>query len=398
MDLLPEARGQLGDAVAIRRRIHRRPEVGLHLPLTQRAVLEGLQGLPVEISTGDRATSVVGLLEGGRSGPTVLLRGDMDALPMPEDTGLDFASEVSNAMHACGHDSHVAMLVAAARILSDHRDALHGSVMFMFQPGEEGYHGARIMIEDGLFENRTKPEAAFAIHVMSFLRSGLLTTRPGPLLAASDRIQITVAGSGGHASAPYRSLDPIPVAAEIVTGLQTMITRRIDVFDPAVLTIARIQAGTTNNVIPETAVLEGTVRALSEGTREAVLGQAQRVAEGIAAAHGLSADWVVEPGYPPTVNDDAMAEFALEVATDVVGADLVERMKDPVMGAEDFSYVLQHVPGAMVYLGVAPPGMDDPPANHSNRMLLHEPAMANGIALYARLALRYLDGSRGGRP
>jgi hippurate hydrolase len=392
MSLLDQARGLLDEATAIRRRIHRHPEIGLHLPLTQAVVLEALRGLPVTVTRGERTTSVVATLDGGHDGPTLLLRADMDALPMPEDTGLDFASEVPGAMHACGHDSHVAMLAAAARLLVAHREELHGRVVLMFQPGEEGYHGARVMIEEGLLDGDRPPQAAFAIHVVSYLPSGLLSTRPGPLLASSDRIEITVNGKGGHASAPHRALDPVPVAAQIVTALQTMITRRVDVFDPAVVTIGRIQAGTTNNVIPETAVLEGTVRALSPETREGVLEHVRRVAEGIAAAHGLSAQWILEPGYPPTINDDAMAEFALEVGTDLVGPDLTERMKDPIMGAEDFSYVLQRVPGAMVDLGVAPPGLDDPPANHSNRMLLDEPAMAHGIALYAALALRYLDG------
>jgi amidohydrolase len=395
--LLDEARAVLDAAVAIRRRIHRHPEIGLSLPRTQQTILEALDGLPLTVSTGQRTTSVVAVLEGSHPGPTVLLRGDMDALPMPEDTGLNFASEERNTMHACGHDAHVAMLATAAGLLADHRAELHGRVLLMFQPGEEGYHGARIMIEEGLLDGAAGPEAAFAIHVISYLRSGLLTTRPGPFMASSDRIEITVKGAGGHASAPHRSLDPIPVAAEIVTSLQTMMGRRVDVFDPAVLTIGRIQAGTTNNVIPEAAVLEGTVRALSSETREAVLRHARRVAEGVAAAHGLSADWLLEPVYPPTVNDEAMADFALDVATDLLGAHLVEPMKNPNMGAEDFSYLLQRVPGAMVYLGVAPPELDDPPANHSNRMLLDEPAMANGIAFYAALALRHLDGSRPGR-
>jgi amidohydrolase len=393
MDLLEEARSLLDDAVAIRRRIHRHPEIGLRLPKTQEVVLGALEGLPVKVATGDRMTSVVATLEGTHDGPTVLLRADMDALPMPEDTGLEFASEVMNAMHACGHDSHVAMLATAARILARHIEDLHGRVLLMFQPGEEGFHGARIMIEEGLLDSDHPPRAAFAIHVASYLPAGQISTRPGPLYASSDRIEITVRGKGGHASAPHRALDPIPVAAEIVTALQTAVTRRIDVFDPAVVTIARLEAGTTNNVIPESAVLEGTVRALTRQTREATLGHVRRVAEGVAAAHGLSADWTVEPGYPPTVNDDGMAEFALRVAEDVVGPDLVELMKDPIMGAEDFSYILQRVPGAMIDLGVAPPGDPDPAPNHSNRMLLDEPAMANGIVLYAALALRYLDGS-----
>jgi amidohydrolase len=396
MTLLDEARALLDGAIAVRRRIHRHPEIGLDLPQTQAVVLEALKGLPLDVHTGTRATWVTATLDGGHEGPTILLRGDMDALPMPEDTGLDFTSEVDGAMHACGHDTHVAMLLQAARLLVDHRDELEGTVLFMFQPGEEGYHGARLMIEEGLLDNDAPPSAAFALHVVSYLPAGEIHTKPGPLLASSDKIVATVTGQGGHASAPYRARDPVPVACEIVQALQTMVTRKVNVFDPAVVTIASIHAGSTNNVIPELATMEGTVRTLSEDNRGFVLDNIRQVVEGVASAHGMSAELVVDPGYPTTVNDDAMTEFALDVSRDVLGDELVKVMDDPVMGAEDFSYVLQRVPGAMLDLGVAPPGDPDPPANHSNRMMVEEPAMANGIALYAALALRYLGGERAG--
>jgi amidohydrolase len=394
MTLLEEARSLLDGAIDIRRRIHRHPEIGLELPETQKVILEALDGLPLDVRTGSRATSVTATLEGGEPGPTILLRGDMDALPMPEDTGLDFASEVDGAMHACGHDTHVAMLLQAARLLVDHRDELHGRVLFMFQPGEEGYHGARVMIEEGLLDGDTSPSAAFALHVVSYLPAGEIHTRPGPLLASSDKIVVTVKGRGGHASAPYRAQDPVPVACEIVQALQTMVTRKVNVFDPAVVTIASIHAGSTNNVIPEVATMEGTVRTLSEENRGFVLENVRQLVEGVAAAHGMAGELGVDPGYPTTVNDEAMTEFGLDVARDLLGPELVKVMDDPVMGSEDFSYVLQRVPGAMLDLGVARPEDPNPPANHSNRMMVEEPALANGIALYAALAFRYLEGSR----
>jgi amidohydrolase len=394
MTLLDEAREHLDDAIAVRRRIHRHPEIGLDLPETQKIILEALDGLPLEVKTGTRTTSVTATLEGAHPGPTVLLRGDMDALPMPEDTGLEFASEVDGAMHACGHDTHVAMLLQAASLLAGHRDELHGRVLFMFQPGEEGYHGARVMLEEGLLDGETPPSAAFALHVISYLPAGEIHTRPGPLLASSDKIVATVKGQGGHASAPYRAQDPIPVACEIVQALQTMVTRKVNVFDPAVVTIASIHAGSTNNVIPEVAMMEGTVRTLSEENRGFVLENIRTVVEGVASAHGMTAELSVDPGYPTTVNDEAMTEFALGVARDLLGPELVQVMDDPVMGSEDFSYLLQRVPGAMLDLGVARPDDPNPPSNHSNRMMVEEPAMANGIALYAGLALRYLEGNR----
>ncbi len=395
MTLLDEAQGLLEDAVAVRRRIHRRPEIGLQLPETQKVILDVLEGLPLEVQTGSRLTSVTATLDGAHPGPTILLRGDMDALPMPEDTGLDFASEVDGAMHACGHDTHVAMLLQAARLLADHRDELHGRVLIMFQPGEEGYHGARMMIEEGLLDGDPPPSAAFAIHIISYLPAGHVFTRPGPLLASSDKLQISVKGRGGHASAPYLAQDPVPVACEVVQALQTMVTRKFNVFDPTVVTIASIHSGSTNNVIPEAASMEGTARAMTEETRESVLENVRRIVEGVAGAHGLAGELTVDPGYPPTVNDEAMTSFALDAAGDLLGPDLVEIMEHPVMGSEDFSYVLQRVPGAMLDLGVAPPEDPNPPANHSNRMMVEEPAMANGIALYAGLALKYLDGTRG---
>jgi amidohydrolase len=392
-NLLDGAKALLPDAIALRRRIHRHPEVGLHLPRTQEAVLESLDGLGYEIRTGERCSSVVATLDGALDGPTVLLRADMDALPMPEDTGLEFASEVEGAMHACGHDAHTAMLAMAARLVAAHRDEVRGRVLLMFQPGEEGHFGAPAMIEEGLLDGDRPPSAAFAIHQTTAERSGHVASRPGPLAASADTLRIEVHGRGGHASAPHMALDPVPVAFEVGLALQTMVTRRISVFDPAVVTIAHVDAGTTDNVIPERATMLGTIRALSASTRDEVHASVVRIAEHVAAAHGMAAVVTIEPGYPPTVNDEAMATSALAVARGLFGAERVREMRAPIMGAEDFSYVLQRVPGAMLRLGTAPPGIERPAPNHSNRMVLHEPAMASGIALDAALALRDPDGS-----
>lgn len=387
--LLADARALLPDVIALRRDLHRIPEIGLELPRTQEVVLSALDGLPLEIRRGSTVGSVTAVLEGGRPGPTVLLRADMDGLPLHEDTGLEFASETDGAMHACGHDTHVAMLVGAVRLLSARRDELSGRILFMFQPGEEGYHGARFMLEEGLLDGVGDVRGAFAIHIGTRYRSGTVNLRRGPLLAAGDTIRITVRGRGGHASAPHHALDPIMVAAEIALGLQLMVTRRIDVFDPAVLTIANITAGTTTNIIPETAFMQGTMRTLSESTREAMRANVRQVAEGIAAAHGASAEVEMEPGYPVTVNDAGFADHVTGLARDLIGPDDVAEMEAPIMGAEDFSYVLQRVPGAMAFLGASPPGIEPGagPQNHSNLVVFDEPAMAIGVALYAAVAL-----------
>jgi hippurate hydrolase len=392
-EILADAERVAADAIQLRRRIHRHPEIGLTLPRTQAAVLEALDGLGLETRTGQRTTSVIARLTGGRPGPTILLRADMDALPLREATGLPFASEVDGAMHACGHDAHVAMLVGAARVLARRRAELAGSVLFMFQPGEEGYHGARVMLEEGLLDGTAPPTGAFALHVTHREAAGVITTRPGPMLASGDTIQITVRGKGGHASAPHDCLDPIPVACEIVLAFQTLVTRRVNVFDPAVITIGKIEAGTTRNVIPETAHLLGTVRTISELTRERVLEGVRRVADGIATAHGAEAAVELIRGYPVTSNDAGFAEFVLDTAREVFGAARVTPMRHPVMGSEDFSYVLQRVPGAMANLGTRPDGGEIYP-NHSNRMLVNESALVSGIALHVGVALRFFE--RGG--
>jgi hippurate hydrolase len=393
-DLLPDAGALLPDAVDLRRRLHRRPELGLSLPSTQEAVLDALDGLPLSsVSTGSGTTSVVAVLDGEAAGAsegrTILLRGDMDALPMPEDTGLDFASTVDGAMHACGHDAHTAMLAGAARLLSERRGSFAGRVVFMFQPGEEGHHGARIMLDEGLLDVGGGVDAAFAIHTTPNLRAGQVATRGGSIMASDDTFVVTVRGRGGHASEPHRALDPIPVACEIVLALQSAVTRRMDTFDPAVVTVARVRAGSTSNVIPETAELFGTMRTVSERARRRVCETVERVASGVAAAHGADVDFRLVNGYPVTVNDPDFASFVGSVAGDAFIA-----LPNPVMGAEDFSYVLQRLPGAMAFLGTRPEGVSGEPApNHSNRMLLNEDAMANGIALHAAVALSFHDPS-----
>jgi len=386
--LMTEAQALLDDAVTLRRRLHAKPELGLELPRTQEAVLETLDGLDLDVSTGAALSSVVAVLGGGRAGPTTLLRADMDALPMPEDTGLDFASTVDGVMHACGHDAHVAMLAGAARLLAARRDDLAGRVVFMFQPGEEGPGGARIMLEEGLVDRHGPIDRAFAIHVTPLAPSGWIASRSGTLLASADEFRVTITGRGGHASMPHDAVDPVPVACEVVTAIQAMVTRQLPAFDPAVVTVASIRAGTTANVIPEAAVLEGTVRAVSAASRALALGGLRRVAENVAAAHLCHADVAsAGPGYPPTVNEAGAADHALAVAGSLIGEDRVVRMPTPVMGAEDWSFVLQRIPGSMVFLGAAPRGVANPEPNHSNRMVIDEGAMATGIALHAAIAL-----------
>jgi amidohydrolase len=393
--LRADAAAQLSEIVALRRTLHRTPEIGLHLPATQRLVLDALEPLGLEVSTGAGLSSVVAVLRGGRPGPAVLLRGDMDALPVTEDSSEPVTSEHVGVMHACGHDLHVAGLVGAARLLASRRDDIAGSVVFMFQPGEEGDHGARIMIEEGVLDAAgERVVAAYGLHVMSsMLPTGLVISRAGTMLAAADSVVVTVHGRGGHGSMPHLAADPVPVAAEIVLALQAMVTRQFDAFDPVVVTVGKIEAGTTNNVIPSTAILEATVRTFSEKTHAAVPDRLTRVAEGIASAHGLTVTVDYQRGYPVTVNTPAEVDRAADIVRGLFGEQTYQTAPQPISGAEDFSYVLQQVPGTYLGLGATPVGEDPATAayNHSAQATFAEESLAVGPAVLAALALDRLS-------
>ncbi|MDI3389326.1 M20 family metallopeptidase [Streptomyces sp. B-S-A8] len=389
MNLLEDAHALQGDLVRLRRTLHRHPETGLDLPRTQETVLAAIDGLGLEVTTGRGLSSVTAVLRGARPGPTVLLRGDMDALPVAERTGLDYASE-NGSMHACGHDLHTTMLAGSAQLLAQHRDRLAGNVVFMFQPGEEGFDGARHMVDEGVVTaSGTPAEAAYALHVMSAgIPAGRFTTRGGPTMAASNVLTVTVHGEGGHGSMPHRAKDPIQVACEMVTALQAWITRTFDVFDPVVLSVGTFHAGTQQNVIPETAVFQATVRSFSPQAQARVKDGTVQVCEGIAAAYGVGVDAQFDELYPVTVNDHAEVDYVARTVAELHGEERFERMAQPLSGSEDFSRILDGVPGAMVVLGAAPAGADPDtsPNNHSPQAAFDDAVLADGAALYARLA------------
>ncbi|MFI0262323.1 M20 family metallopeptidase [Streptomyces sp. NPDC017056] len=392
--LLDDARRLLPHITAVRREIHRAPELGTALPRTQQKVLRELFGLGLTVETGDRLTSVTATLSGAKPGRTLLLRADMDALPQTEETGLGFASRTPGVMHACGHDTHTAMLLGAARLLADRRDRLAGRVVFMFQPAEEICEGAQPMIEEGVLDTPEggPVDAAFALHITTRHDSGTVHLRPGPQSAAADMLYITVRGRGAHAAAPHRGLDPVPVACEIVQALQTMVTRTVNVFEPAVLTVTRVTAGTASNIIPDTAEITGTFRTLSDASRKAVREGVARVADGVAAAHGLTADVDLPDITPVVVNDPDFTQLVTSAAAGLLGPDRVRLLPHPIMGAEDFAFVLQRVPGAMAFLGACPPGhtAGQVPDNHSSRVVYDEQALAVGAAVHTAVALACL--------
>ena len=386
-----------GELRELRHRLHRRPEIGLDLPATQETLLAELSGLGLELTTGRSLSSIVGVLRGaapaGPERPAILLRADMDALPVQEDSGVLFTSENEGAMHACGHDLHMAMLIGAARLLAAERDRLLGDVVFMFQPGEEGFDGAGHMLAEGVLDAAgPRVRAAYGMHVMAGKYPvAAFTARPGTLMAASDWLIITVRGQGGHGSAPHLSRDPIVAAAAIVTTLQTFVTRRFDVFDPVVVTVGSMQAGTKRNIIPSDAHLEATVRTFSVAARDRMREEVPALCRAVGAAHGVEIDVQYRTEYPVTVNSVAEEAFVASTVAEVFGVDSYVPMTFPDAGSEDFSRVLQAVPGCYMFLGAST--YDDPataPSNHSPRATFRDDVLPLGARLHAELAVRSL--------
>lgn len=388
--MIPDFRAQavemLPDLQAIRRDLHANPEVGADLPRTQEKVLGALEGIDLEITKGSSQSSIVAVLRGGRPGPTVLLRGDMDALPVTEETGYSFAS-TNGAMHACGHDLHTSGLIGAVRLLAAHRDELPGSVIFMFQPNEEGDGGAKNMIDEGMLEAAgERPVAAYGIHVKPGT-GGVFFARPGPLMAGFIDLAITMRGAGGHSSQPQFAIDPVAPLTELAVALNTMTSRRFDVFDPVVMPVTQLRGSDANNVIPDTASLGACIRYLSKGRVEELRMEITRIADGIAAAHGCRAEIYFEPGFPVTANDDEETAWTTQELTSVFGDDRFVEMSNPEMGSEDFSYVLNEVPGTFFFLATTPEGVDpESEDNHSPRVKFDDNWVGDSAAALAHLA------------
>ncbi|MET3934968.1 amidohydrolase [Arthrobacter sp. OAP107] len=388
------------DLVDFRREMHADPEVSLHLPRTQARVLEALRALDLEVTLGEAASSVVAVLRGGATEaplgarPTVLLRGDMDALPVAEKTGLPFAS-TNGAMHACGHDLHTAGLIGAARLLSSVRESLTGDVIFMFQPGEEGHDGARIMLEEGVLSAAgRRPDAAYALHVVSDVPSGLFTTRSGSYMAAFGDLSVKVIGRGGHGSRPFQALDPIQVAAEMLGALQTYITRRFNVFDPVVLSVGQFHGGSASNVIPDSAEFRASVRSFSPSVEARLAQELPDLIRQLATAHQLTAEATFTPIMPATVNHDSDAELWGNIARRFFGEHRFVQSPSPRTGSDDFSRVLVEVPGAYGHLGAGSPDIDPTEwaPMHSPRAVFDDGVLVDQAQFLAGVALGKLQG------
>jgi amidohydrolase len=377
--------------VADRRYLHQNPELGFQEENTARFVAERLRSYNLdEVQTGIAKTGVVGILHGGKGpGKCGLLRADMDALPITELTDVPYKSQTPGTMHACGHDAHTAMLLGAARVLAERRADFAGTIKFVFQPSEEANGGgAQPMIDAGVLENPTV-DAAFGIHVTPDVPAGQVGVRPGPAFAAADGAKVTIYGKGGHAARPQNAIDPIVIGAHCIVALQTVVSREADPLLPAVITVGTLHSGTVANVIPEEATFVATIRSIDEGTRQLLAQRIPAVCKGVAETFRTTADVEYVFGYPPLVNDDAMAALVREVAQEVVGPDRIADIP-LVMGAEDMSYFINSVSGAFYRLGVGNKDAGITYALHNPRFDIDEDAFATGVAMHAAVALRFL--------
>ncbi|HZO95583.1 MAG TPA: amidohydrolase [Candidatus Baltobacteraceae bacterium] len=379
---LPEA--IVEEVVATRRDLHRHPELGFEEHRTAALVAERLRALGLEVHTGIGGTGVVGVLRGAKPGKTIMLRADMDALPIEEENDVAYASGERGKMHACGHDGHVAMLLGTATTVVSRRDEVAGTVCFLFQPAEEGKGGAKAMVEDGVLE-RFGIERAYGLHLASAHPVGQVGFREGAFYASSDSIEITIEGRGGHGASPHLSIDPVYVAAQFVVALQQIVSRNVDPIEPAVITIGAINGGTTHNVIPSRVRLLGTVRAFDAGVRAKMSERIERVLRGICESSGATYDFAYLWRYPVTSNDVEQTRYAKALAERTAGAAHVADVPK-LMGAEDFSFFAERVPACFFTVG-SNGGPDSAFPHHHARFDIDEAALATGVRMMVALAL-----------
>ncbi|MGC9522009.1 MAG: M20 metallopeptidase family protein [Anaerolineae bacterium] len=389
MKTFEEAHRIFDQLIAWRRDIHRHPELGLETPRTAGIVAETLRALGYTVQEGIAKSGVIALLENGE-GPVVMNRVDMDALPIQEENDVPYASEIPGRMHACGHDSHVAMGLGVAKLMAEHRDAWQGTLKLIFQPGEEGDNGAEIMVKEGALEN-PRPEAALALHVWSPLPFGQIAATPGPVMAAAEAWQATITGKGGHGAMPEETIDPVVTAALTIANLQTIVSRNVGGRETAVVTVGSVQSGDAFNVIPETAELRGTIRTYDSKVREVVLKRLHAIVEGTARTMGATAEVTMFPVAPALVNDERITRVVQNVVTDLLGSDALTEVR--TMGSEDASFFLNEVPGCYIFVTAGLEDYEDRP-HHSPRFNIDERAMVNGVAVIVESLCRLMPPQR----
>ncbi len=391
MDFLREAKAIEPEIVRTRRTLHQKPELAYHEAATARLVAERLRSMGIEVKSGVGGTGVLGTLKGAKKGKVVALRADMDALPVQEMADVEFRSKVDGVMHACGHDTHVAMLLGAAELLQRHRDELHGTVKFLFQPAEEqgGRGGAKPMIEEGVML-KPKVDYVFGLHISGTHDSGVFAVKGGAMMAAPDSFTVKIIGKGGHGSAPHQTIDPVYVAAQVILAMQGVSGRMIDPVQPFVISIGSVHSGTKENIVPDDAVLQGTIRTLDEKTRSLARAKVAAVAKGVARAFGAKAEVSFEAdAYPVTVNDEKTTEAAKKVLRKIPGTRI--QVIPPILGGEDFSRFLQKAPGMFYFLGSRNPAKGCVYPNHSSRFKVDEDVLKIGSASLASLAAEFTN-------
>ncbi len=368
------------DIVALRRDLHAHPELAYEEIRTSKIVAQRLRDLGMEVWTGIGQTGVVGVLRGALPGPCILVRADMDALPITEENDWEWKSSVAGKMHACGHDCHVSIGLTVARLLCAERSTLRGTIKFMFQPAEEGFAGASKMIADGVLDDGKfgpRPDRALALHVWSEIEVGKVATKSGPIMACADEFQATIFGTGGHGAMPHQTIDPIVIAAQIVIALQTTISRNLDPLQPGVVTVGKVIAGSAHNVIPGQADLCGTLRSFDPTVRALLERRCREIIEELPKAFGARGEWHYQPGYPPTVNDERVTKLVQSAIVKTVGEENSIPFV-PVMGAEDFSFVLQEIPGCYFFVGGRNPAIDAVYGHHHPKFNIDERALEIG--------------------
>jgi carboxypeptidase Ss1 len=387
--LLSEMQNFEAEVISIRRHLHENPELSFKEFNTAKLVAAKLKSIGIKVKTGVGGTGVVGLLRGVEDGNVVALRADMDALPITENVEVPFKSKKEGVMHACGHDTHVAMLLGAAMLLTKHTDELHGTVKFLFQPAEEhgGRGGAKPMIEDGAMEN-PKVDFVFGLHISGNIPSKVFGLRGGPIMAAPDSFKITIKGRGGHGSEPHKTIDPIFVSAQVITALQGVSSRMIDQTEPFVVSVCSIHSGSKDNIIPDDAVLEGTIRTLNEKVRSEAKKDVENVTRAVCRAFGATSQIeFMQDAYPVTINDPKVVKRVFSILRTIKGTRTIETK--PILGGEDFSRFLQKAPGAFYFLGTRNPKKGCVYTNHSSQFKVDEDVLKYGSASLAKLALEF---------
>ncbi len=388
IDFKTQAESLKDELIARRRDFHMHPELGFEEFRTAGIVAEELNRLGLEVQTGVGKTGVVGILEGSQDGPTILVRADMDALPVHEENTFEFASQTPGKMHACGHDGHTTIALGVAKLLSQQRDRLAGRVKFVFQPAEETINGARAMVADGVLEN-PRPDVTLALHLWNGMPIGKLGVADGPVMAGGSAFTLKITGKGGHGALPHEAIDPVVCAAQIISAFQTIVSRNLNALDSAVVSVTKMQAGTAFNIIPEEVVLQGTVRTFKLEVRELVSRRMREISEGISQALGCKVDFDIQHGVLPVVNNAEVGGRIRPVFGELVGANGLD-MSERTMGSEDAGLFMDDIPGLYFFLGAAVPNREAYYGHHHPRFDFDENALPLGVALMSAAVAEYV--------